>query len=81
VDKLAGLTCQELSEKHEEVIFEYHDASIARHDRTVSFGNDLGLPREDVLPFVIMMKKVIQDNDLSGFDLTKPFFQSAAAAT
>lgn len=81
VDELVGLTCQELGERHEEVIFEYHDASIAQQDRTGSFGNDLGLPREDVLPFVIMMKKVIQDNDLSGFDLTKPFFQSAIAAT
>jgi hypothetical protein len=81
VEELVSLTCQELSEKHEEVIFAYHDASIARYDRTDSFGNDLGLPEDDVLPFVIMMKKVIQDNDLSGFDLTKPFFQSAATAT
>lgn len=81
VDELVGLTCEELGEKHEEVIFAYHDASIAHYSRTGAFGDNLGLPGEEVLPFVILMKKVIQDNDLIGFDLTKPIFHSASSAT
>ncbi len=80
-DDLIGLTCQELSEKHEEVIFAYHDASIAEYNKTGSFGENLGLPKEDVLPFVIVMKMVIQDNALEGFDLSKPFFHSATVST
>lgn len=78
-DELVGLTCAELGEKHEEVIFAYHDASIAQYNRTGAFEDGLGLPREEVLPFVILMKNVILDNDLRGFDLTKPFFLSASA--
>ena len=81
VDELVGLTCGELGEKHEEVIFAYHDASIAHYNRTSAFEDDLGLPKEEILPFVILMKKVINDNDLSEFDLTKPFFHSATVAT
>ncbi|WP_417270638.1 hypothetical protein [Celeribacter sp.] len=81
VEELVGLTCGELGEKHEEVIFAYHDASIAHYNRTSAFEDDLGLPKEEVLPFVILMKKVINDNNLNGFDLTKPFFHSASVAT
>ncbi|WP_417260536.1 hypothetical protein [Celeribacter sp.] len=81
VDELVGLTCEELGEKHEDVIFAYHDASIAHDTTTGAFKDDLGLPKEEVLPFVILMKKVINDNGLSGFDLTKPFFHSASEAT
>ncbi|WP_417812686.1 hypothetical protein [Thalassospira alkalitolerans] len=81
VDELVGLTCGELGEKHEEVIFAYHDASIAHYNKTSAFEDDLGLPKEEVLPFVILMRKVINDNGLSGFDLTKPFFHSASEAT
>ncbi len=72
-EELIGLTCEELSEKHEEIIFEYHDAEIARYNRTGAFSDDLGLPKDDVLPYVILMKKYIQDNDLRGFNLSKPF--------
>lgn len=76
---LAGLTCAELSKKHNKVIVAYHDASIARHRKTGSFGDGLGLPAEDVLPIIIVMKKVIRDNNFAGFDLTKPFFHSKSA--
>lgn len=77
-DDLIGLTCEELGEKHEEVIFAYHDASIAHYRRTGAFEDDLGLPKDEVLPFVILMKKFIQDNDLRAFDLSKPFSISTA---
>jgi hypothetical protein len=81
LDELVGLTCEELGEKYDEVIFAYHDASIARYKRTGAFEGGFGRPKEEVLPFVILMKKVIQDNDLKGFDLSKPFFHLASVAT
>ncbi|MDP5085229.1 MAG: hypothetical protein NWQ23_07395 [Yoonia sp.] len=81
LDELIGLNCEELGEKQEEVIFAYHDASLAHYHRTGAFEDDLGLPKEEVLPFVILMKKVIQDNAFTGFDLSKPFFPSASAST
>lgn len=79
--ELVGLTCAELSEKHEEVIVAYHDASIAHYRKTGAFEDDLGLPEEGVLPFVIVMKKVIRDSNFAGLDLNMPFFYSASAAT
>ncbi len=78
-DELVGLTCEDLGQAHEEVIVSYHDAALARGDQTGSVGTDLGLPRDDVLPFIILMRKVIEDNDLPGFDPAKPFFHSATA--
>lgn len=80
-DELIGLTCQELGEKHEEVIFAYHDAEIDHYKKSGAFQDDLGAPPEDVIPYVILMKKVIQDSNLEGFDLSKPFFHSASVAT
>jgi len=50
--ELVGLTCEELGEKHEEMIFEYHDASIGYYTRIGAFSDDLGLPRDDDLPYV-----------------------------
>lgn len=79
--ELTGLSCAEISEKNEEVIFAYHDASIREYKKAGSFENGVGLPKEEDLPFVILMKKVIRDNDFIGFDLSKPFFHSASIAT
>ncbi|MGO4917202.1 hypothetical protein [Pseudogemmobacter sp. W21_MBD1_M6] len=79
VDELVGLTCEDLGQAHEEVIVSYHDAALARGGQTGSVGIDLGLPQDDVLPFVILMRKVIEDNDLAGFDPAKPFFHSTTA--
>ncbi|MDV2966699.1 hypothetical protein RZ532_11990 [Nitratireductor aquimarinus] len=79
--ELVGLSCAEISEKNEETIFAYHDASIEKHKRAGSFEGGVGLPEEDVLPFIILMKKVIQDNDLTGLDLSRPFFHSSSVST
>lgn len=79
VDELVGLTCEDLGQAHEQVIFAYHDASLARRGHTGSFEADLGLPRDEVLPFVILLRKVIEDIDLTGFDPAKPFVHSASA--
>ncbi|WP_339762343.1 hypothetical protein [uncultured Sulfitobacter sp.] len=71
-EELIGLTCDELGERHEEVIFAYHDAAIRHFNRTGAFPDDLGLPQANDLPYVILMEKFIQDNDLEGFNLSKP---------
>ncbi|WP_157960265.1 hypothetical protein [Albibacillus kandeliae] len=78
--ELAGLTCAELSEKHEEVITAYHDASIAYFRRTGAFEDGLGLPEEADLPMIKVMTRIIRENGLAGVDLTKPFFHSSSAA-
>lgn len=77
--ELAGLTCAELSEKHDKVITSYHDASIAHLRRTGAFEDGLGLPEDEDLPMIIVLRKVIRDNGFEEFDLTKPFFNSASA--
>lgn len=77
-DDLVGLTCAELGEKHEEVIFAYHDAAIDHRKRTGAFPDDLGLPQDDVLPFAILLRTFIQENDLSEFDLSQSFFHSSS---
>ncbi len=79
VDELVGLTCEDIGQAHEQVIFAYHDAALARGSQTGSVETDLGLPGEEVLPFVILLRKVIEDNNLTGFDPAKPFFHSATA--
>ncbi len=71
-EDLIGLTCEELGEKHEEVIFAHHDAAIRHRDRTGAFPADLGLPQVEDLPYVILMEKFIEDKNLKGFDLSKP---------
>lgn len=76
-----GLSCAEVSEKNEEIIFAYHDASVEKYKKEGSFKGGVGLPEEEVLPFVILMKKVIQDHDLMGLDPAKPFFSSVSIPT
>lgn len=80
-DELMGMTCAELGQSHEDVVFAYHDAALARNRRTGTVHADPGLPQEEVLPIVIVMRKVIADHDLDGFDPDKPFFHSASVAT
>jgi hypothetical protein len=77
--ELQGLSCSELSRRHEEVIFAYHDASITRYRETGAFEDNLGLPAEDLLPIIILMKKVIRDHGITGVELTMPFSHSVSA--
>lgn len=63
-EELVGSTCEELGEKHEEVIFAYHDAEIAHYKRTGAFHDDVGLPKKEVLPYEILIGHFIQANDL-----------------
>jgi hypothetical protein len=71
VEELIGLSCEELGEKHEEVIFAYHDAAIRHKKRTGAFPDDLGLPQDDDLPYVILMEKFVQDNNIKGVNVSK----------
>jgi len=68
-DELAELTCDALGERHEEVIFAYHDAEIAYKRRTGAFHDDLGLPPEDVVPYAVLMKQFMHDNNISEADV------------
>ena len=68
-DELAELTCEALGERHEEVIVAYHDAEIAHKRRTGAFHDDLGLPSEDVLPYPVLMKRFMHDNNISEADI------------
>lgn len=77
--ELAGVTCAELSKKHEDVITAYHDASIAQFRRTGAFEDGLGVPEEGDLPMIIVLTKAIREDGFEGIDLTKPFFNSASA--
>ncbi|CAN0652666.1 conserved exported protein of unknown function [Nitratireductor aquimarinus] len=76
-DELMGFNCEELGTAHEDLIVAYHDAEIARHRREGSFSDDLGLPKEDDLPFVVLMRRFMQDNDIREADLAKPSSPSA----
>ena len=67
--ELAELTCRQLGERHEEVIFAYHDAEIAYKRRTGAFHDDLGLPPEDVLPIAVLMKHFMRDSNISEADV------------
>ena len=64
-DDLSELTCEELGERHTEVIDAYHDAEIAHYGRTAAFHADLGLPSDDVLPFAVLMMGFMRDNNIS----------------
>lgn len=77
--ELVGLTCAELSEKHEEVITAYHDASIAHIRKTGDIEGGLGLPLEKDLPLIIVLTAVIREKGIEGLDLNHPFFHSASA--
>jgi hypothetical protein len=76
-DQLIGLNCAELGERHEEIIAAFHDAAIARYRKTGAFPDDLGLPRTEDLPIVVLILRFIQDNDLEGFD----FFRAHSLST
>lgn len=76
-DELVGLTCAELGERHEEVIFAYHDAAIDYYNREGAFPEDLGLPKEEVLPIVVLMKKFVEDNGLRKLNLSEPFLSTS----
>ena len=71
-DDLIGLDCAELGRKHDEVITAFHDAAIAQHKRTGAFPDDLGLPRTEDLPVVVLITRFLQDHGLTGFDFAKP---------
>lgn len=71
-DDLIGLNCEDIAEKHEEVITAFHDAAIAHHARTGAFPDGFGLPPTQGLPFVVLITTFIQDNGLGGFDFAKP---------
>lgn len=70
-EELVGSTCEELGEKHEEVIFAYHDAEIAHYKRTGAFHDDVGLPKKEVLPYEILIGYFIQANGLREADLSE----------
>lgn len=76
-DELLGVTCEELGARHEEVIFAYHDAEIAYFDRAGVFHEDLGLPKEDDLPFVVLMRRFMEDNAIKEADIAAPRSPSA----
>ncbi|MDE4306341.1 hypothetical protein PXK30_22145 [Phaeobacter gallaeciensis] len=73
---LVGLTCAELSARHDDFIFAYHDAEIANYRRTDGFHDDLGLPQEETLPFIVLMRWFMQDNDIIEADLVHSSFPS-----
>lgn len=68
-EDLVGLTCAELSARHDDFIFAYHDAEIANYRRTGGFQDDLGLPQEETLPFIVLMRWFMQDNEIIEADL------------
>lgn len=68
-DDLIDLTCMELSDTHEEVLSAYHDAEIAYKRRTGAFHDDLGLPQEEALPVIVLMKRIMQDHQITLGDL------------
>lgn len=75
-EDLIGLTCAELSARHDDFIFAYHDAEISNHRRTGGFHDDLGLPQEETLPFIVLMRWFMQDNDIIEADLVHSSFPS-----
>ncbi len=78
--ELINLNCAELGERHEEIIASFHDAAIARYRKTGVFPDDLGLPRTEDLPIVVLILRFIQDNGLSGFDFSRPHSLSTSGA-
>lgn len=72
VDELAGLTCEALGERHEDVIVAYHDAEIAHYRQAGAFHDDLGIPTEDVLPYAVLIKWFVRDYGISETDIAGP---------
>jgi hypothetical protein len=68
-DELAELTCEGLGERHEEVIFAYHDAEIAHYRQAGAFHDDLGIPPEDVVPYAVLIKRFLRDNGITEADI------------
>jgi hypothetical protein len=68
-DELSELTCEELGQRHEEFIDAYHDAEIAHFRKAGVFHDDLGLPPEDVMPYAVLLKRFMRDNNISETDL------------
>jgi hypothetical protein len=68
-EQLVELTCEELGERHEEVIFAYHDAEIAHYRQAGAFHDDLGIPPENVVPYAVLMERFVRDNNISKADI------------
>ena len=68
-DELSELTCEELGERHTEVLDAYHDAEIAHYGQTATFHVDLGIPSEDVVPYAVLMMRFMRDNNISETNL------------
>lgn len=64
-DELLEMTCEALSERHKVVIDAYHDAEIAHFRKAGAFHDDLGLPPEAVIPYAVLMKRFMRDNDIN----------------
>ncbi len=68
-DELPELSCEALGERHRELIDAYHDAEIAHYRQTGAFHDDLGIPSEDVVPYAVLMKQFMDDNDIGVADI------------
>lgn len=68
-DELSELTCETLGQRHEEVINAYHDTEIAHFRKAGAFHDDLGLPPEVVMPYAVLMKRFMRDNNIGEADL------------
>ena len=68
-DELVELSCEALGERHRELIDAYHDAELAHYRQTGAFHDDLGIPSEDVVPYAVLMKQFMHDNDIGVADI------------
>ncbi len=68
-DELAELSCEALGERHRELIDAYHDAELAHYRQAGAFHDDLGIPSEDVVPYAILIKQFMHDNDIRVADI------------
>lgn len=68
-DELAELSCEALGERHRELIDAYHDAELAHYRQAGAFHDDLGIPSEDVVPYAVLMKQFMDDNDIGVADI------------
>jgi len=67
--ELTELTCKALGERHDEVIFAYHDVEIAHFRQTGAFHDDLGIPSEDVVPYAVLIKHFLHHNNIREADM------------
>ena len=68
-DELAVVSCEALGERHKELIDAYHDAELAHYRHAGAFHDDLGIPSEDVVPYAVLMKQFMHDNEISVADI------------